>query len=118
MRTAKYLVWHSQSSARLASKCPVGPAFFAISVFKNNSVRFHKIKLLFTLIYIVADHPRWLFCVYILQALGLLAWDMIPFALWEVHGRKPSTYVLKPPKLGALREVACDNIYTYMYFQF
>ncbi len=33
------------------------------------------------------------------------------FALWEVHVCKPSTYVLKPPKLVALREVARDNIY-------
>ena len=32
-------------------------------------------------------------------------------ALWEVHGSKPSTNVLMPPKPGALREVACDNIY-------
>ncbi len=31
--------------------------------------------------------------------------------LWEVHGRKPSTYVLTPPKPGALREVARDNMY-------
>ena len=31
----------------------------------------------------------------------------------EVHVCKPSTYVLKSPKLGALREVACDNIYQY-----
>ena len=49
---------------------------------------------------IVADHPRWLFCVYVLQALGL-----------PVHVCKPSIYVLKPPKLVALREVARDNIY-------
>ncbi len=28
----------------------------------------------------------------------------------EVHVFKPSTIVLTPPKLGALREVVCDNI--------
>ena len=33
------------------------------------------------------------------------------FTFWKVHGRKPSTYAPKPPKLGALREVARDNIY-------
>ena len=32
------------------------------------------------------------------------------FALWEVHLCKPSTNVLKPLKLGALREVARYNI--------
>ncbi len=32
------------------------------------------------------------------------------FALWEVHIGKPSTYVLKPRKLGALREVAHNNM--------
>ncbi len=31
------------------------------------------------------------------------------FALWEDHASKPSTNVLTPPKLGALREVAGDN---------
>ena len=29
---------------------------------------------------------------------------------WKIHVHKPSTHVLMPPKLGALREVACDNI--------
>ena len=32
-------------------------------------------------------------------------------ALWEDHTSKPSTHVLTPPKRGALREVARDNIY-------
>ena len=34
------------------------------------------------------------------------------FALWkvQVHAYKPSTYVLTPPKSGALREVARYNI--------
>ena len=31
--------------------------------------------------------------------------------MWEVHVNKPSTHVLTPPKLGALREVARNNIY-------
>ena len=31
-------------------------------------------------------------------------------ALWEDNADEPSTHVLTPPKLGALREVACDNI--------
>ncbi len=30
--------------------------------------------------------------------------------MWEVHVCKTSTYVLKPQKLGTLREVARDNI--------
>ncbi len=30
---------------------------------------------------------------------------------WRIHVRKPSTNVLTPPKLGALREVARHNIY-------
>ena len=30
---------------------------------------------------------------------------------WRIHVRKPSTHVLMPPKLGALREVAHDNNY-------
>ncbi len=29
---------------------------------------------------------------------------------WRIHVHKPSTHVLTPPKLGALREVARDNI--------
>ena len=33
-------------------------------------------------------------------------------ALWEDHTDKPSTHVLTPPKLGAFREVARDNIVT------
>ena len=63
--------------------------------------------------HIVADHRRWLFCVYVLQALGLpVGHDrrFASFALWEVHVFKPSSYVLKPPKLGALREVTRYNI--------
>ena len=32
-------------------------------------------------------------------------------ALWQVHNDKPSTHVLTPPKLGALREVARDNMF-------
>ncbi len=28
---------------------------------------------------------------------------------WEDHIHKPSTHVLTPPKLGALREMACYN---------
>ena len=79
------------------------------------------------MLYIVAEHPRWLFCVYELQALGLpVGHDCrfapyrgnvsnpvleASFALWEVHVSKPYTYVLKPPKLGAIKEVAHDNIY-------
>ena len=31
-------------------------------------------------------------------------------ASWEDHTGKPSTHVLTPPKIGALREVARDNI--------
>ena len=78
----------------------------------------------------VTDHPRWLFYVYVLQALGLPVGHDCGFApscqwevkflciefdpgdslLWEVHIYKSSTYVLKPPKLGALRKVARDNI--------
>ncbi len=34
-------------------------------------------------------------------------------ALWEVHVDKPSTHVITSPKLGALREVARDNILKY-----
>ena len=30
---------------------------------------------------------------------------------WRIHVHKPSTHVLTPLKLGALREVARDNIY-------
>ncbi len=30
--------------------------------------------------------------------------------LWDVHAGKPSTHILTPPKIGALREVARDNI--------
>ena len=33
-----------------------------------------------------------------------------------VHVDKPSTYVLTPPKLGALREVARDNMYSLGHF--
>ncbi len=29
---------------------------------------------------------------------------------WKIHVHKPSTHVLTPPKLGALRKVACDNM--------
>ena len=29
---------------------------------------------------------------------------------WDVHAGEPSTHVLTPPKIGALREVARDNI--------
>ena len=38
---------------------------------------------------------------------------------WRIHVRKPSTNVLTPPKLGALREVARDNIllFTTLYTQ-
>ncbi len=32
-----------------------------------------------------------------------------------VHVHKPSTHVLTPPKLGALREVARDNIFSDGY---
>ncbi len=35
-------------------------------------------------------------------------------ALWEDHADKPSTHVLTPPKLGALREVARDNTFIYI----
>ncbi len=35
--------------------------------------------------------------------------------LCEVHIDKPSTYVLTPPKLGALREVARNNINALLY---
>ena len=31
---------------------------------------------------------------------------------WRIHVSKPSTHVLTPPKLGALREVARDNIHS------
>ncbi len=34
-------------------------------------------------------------------------------ALWEDHTDKPSTHVLMSPKLGALREVARDNILSH-----
>ncbi len=37
------------------------------------------------------------------------------FALWEVHAYKPSTNVLTPLKLGALREVARDNIFACLF---
>ena len=37
--------------------------------------------------------------------------DGASVVLWEVHVSKPSTHVLTPPKLGALREVARDNIF-------
>ena len=30
---------------------------------------------------------------------------------WRIHVHKPSTHVLTPLKLGALREMACDNIF-------
>ena len=33
-----------------------------------------------------------------------------PWSSGVVHVHKPSTHVLTPPKLGALREVACDNM--------
>ena len=36
-------------------------------------------------------------------------------ALWEVHVDKPSTHVLTPLKLGALREVARDNILVFLF---
>ncbi len=38
-------------------------------------------------------------------------------ASWEVHASKPSTHVLTPPKLGALREVARDNIFNFIKIQ-
>ena len=38
------------------------------------------------------------------------------FALWEVQVYKPSTYVCKSPKLGALREVARDNVFAGQLF--
>ena len=90
-------------------------------------------------IYIVTDHPRWLSCVYVLQALGLSVghdcgsaplcrwvckrcWWLLPgdtgeFASWEVHVYKSSTYVLKPPKLGALERwhatilICCERFF-------
>ncbi len=36
---------------------------------------------------------------------------------WKIHAQKPSTHVLTPPKLGALREVARDNM-VVLLFQF
>ncbi len=45
--------------------------------------------------------------------ISLVLMDMeASFALWkvQVHAYKPSTYVLTPPKSGALREVARYNI--------
>ncbi len=51
-------------------------------------------------------------CWLIFSDLGALSTHCLEASAtsWEVHTSKPSTHVLTPPKLGALREVARDNI--------
>ncbi len=49
-----------------------------------------------------------------MQLVSVKSWEVGEWvvALWKDHTSKPSTNVLMPPKLGALREVACGNTMT------
>ncbi len=73
-------------------------------------------KISWNLKYIVTDHPLLIMGCWIVQLCGMGSPDQLCSWIRKVHVNTPSTHVLMPPKLGALREVACDNIYPMSYF--